>query len=315
MTLQVTALVLVAALLHASWNALLRGASDRLWSLAIMCAAIALACAAAAPFLPLPASASWPYLAGSAALHVGYNLFLVRTYRSGDFGQTYPIARGSSPLLVTLGAAAFAGERLGTVSTLGVLLVCGGIISLAFRGRHPAVSSLPYALGTGCFIGAYSVTDGLGARLSGNVAAYTTWLCLIWGALIPSIYIALRGWRTLRRSARETLVAGGGGIVSLLAYGIVILAMSLGPMGPVSALRETSVVFAVLLGRLFLHEKLTIRRLAACVIIAAGAMCLGQSARAAVAPPNICDGKIGGCISSPAQFPFGSSPRRRQITL
>ncbi|WP_404711927.1 EamA family transporter [Sphingomonas sp. MMS24-J13] len=276
MTLSISLLVLFAAALHASWNAVLRAGEDRLWGMTVMCVAVAIVCALLVPFVPMPARPSWLYAALSGLLHIGYNLFLVRTYRSGDLGQTYPIARGSSPLLVSVGAALFAGELPDPVSLLGVVLVSGGIISLAFQGKGFSRETLAYALGTGCFIGAYSVTDGIGARLSGTPVGYTIWLCLLWGLLMPPVYIAARGWRGLIRAPRATLIASGGGLVSLLAYGIVIFAMTLGPMGPVSALRETSVVFAALIGRIFLRERLTWRRLGACIVIAIGAICIGQ---------------------------------------
>ena len=276
MSISTSLIVLLAAVLHASWNALLRAGSDRLWTMTVMCLAIALACAGLALVVPMPAQAAWGCAVLSALLHVGYNLFLVRTYRTGDLGQTYPIARGSSPLLVSLGAAMFAGERPDLISLMGVLLISGGIVSLAFRGRKVAIDNLPYALGTGCFIGAYSVTDGIGVRLAGTAAGYTTWMCLLWGVLMPPVYAALRDWRSLVRGPREVSVAAAGGLVSLLAYGIVIFAMSLGPMGAVSALRETSVVFAALIGRLFLHERLTVHRFLACIVVAAGAICIGH---------------------------------------
>jgi drug/metabolite transporter (DMT)-like permease len=276
MTLSISLLVLFAAALHASWNAVLRAGGDRLWGMTIMCIAVAIVCGLLVFIVPLPAMPSWRYALLSSLLHIGYNLFLVRTYRSGDLGQTYPIARGSSPLLVSIGAAMFAGEMPDPISLMGVLLVSGGIISLAFQGKGFSRETLFYALGTGCFIGAYSVTDGIGARLSGTPVGYTIWLCLLWGVFMPPVYIAMRGWRSLFRGRRETLVASGGGLVSLLAYGIVIFAMTLGPMGPVSALRETSVVFAALIGRVFLHERLTWWRLGACCVIAAGALCIGQ---------------------------------------
>ena len=163
------------------------------------------------------------------------------------------------------------------VSAVGVLLVSGGIISLAFQGRRFALDSLPYALLTGCFIGAYSVTDGLGVRLSGTPAGYTIWMCLLWGVMMPPVYAAIRDWRGLIRGPRETSAVAAGGLVSLLAYGIVIFAMSLGPMGPVSALRETSVVFAALIGRFFLHERLSAYRVAACLVVALGAVCIGHN--------------------------------------
>ncbi len=276
MSFEIVVIVLLAAVLHASWNALLRSGADRLWSMTVMCIAIAVVCAALAPLVPLPAGASWPYAILSALLHIGYNLFLVRTYRSGDLGQTYPISRGSSPVLVSLGGLIFAGEVPDAISAIGVALVSGGVISLAFQNRKVGLGSIPYALGTGCFIGAYSVTDGIGVRLSGTPIGYTVWMCLLWGLLAPLVYVAIRDWRSLVRGPRETWIAAGGGIVSLLAYGIVIYAMSLGAMGAVSALRETSVVFAALIGRFFLHERLTAYRTVACVIVAIGAVCIGN---------------------------------------
>lgn len=277
MPIGISLIVLVAAVLHASWNALLRGGSDRLWSMTIMCIAIALVCALMAPFVPVPATASWACVALSALLHVGYNLFLVRTYRTGDLGQTYPIARGASPLLVSLGAAVFARELPGALGLTGVLLVSGGIVALAFQGRTIGRQTLLFALGTGCFIGAYSVTDGIGVRLSGSPVGYTVWMCLSWGLLAPATYIVLRDPRSLMRGRREMLVTGGAGIVSLLAYGIVIFAMARGEMGPVSALRETSVVFAALIGRVFLRERLSPHRIMACLMVAAGAVLIGHA--------------------------------------
>ncbi|SFI14007.1 MULTISPECIES: DMT family transporter [unclassified Pseudomonas] len=275
MPLPIVLLILFAALLHASWNALLRVGADRLWSMTMMCVAVAIASSVIALFLAPPAPASWPYAVLSGVLHVGYNLFLVRSYKVGDLGQTYPIARGSSPILITLCALVFAGETLSTNALIGILLVSGGIISLAFRQRRLAVPSLPYALGTGFFIAAYSVTDGIGARLSGAPMAYTVWMCALWGVLMPLVYIGLRDTRSLFAPRPGVITALIGGLVSLLAYGIVIYAMSHAPMGAVSALRETSVLFAALIGYLFLGESLTVRKVLACVVIATGTMLIG----------------------------------------
>ena len=268
-------LVLFAALLHASWNAALRGGADRLWSMTIMCVAVAITSVAIALFLEAPAQASWFYGVLSAVLHVGYNLFLVRSYKVGDLGQTYPISRGSSPILITLAASVFAGETVGAVAMIGILLVSGSIISLAFRGRKLAVPSLPYALGTGCFIAAYSVTDGIGVRLSGAPMAYTVWMCALWGVLMPLVYVSVRDTKSLFTFRPGFMTAFIGGLVSLLAYGIVIYAMSAAPMGAVSALRETSVLFAVLIGYFFLGETLTVRKMLACTLIAIGTIIIG----------------------------------------
>lgn len=274
MTSAITALVLFAAFLHASWNALLKGGEDRLWSMTIMGVGTSLACLALVPLLPLPHPASWPYLLGSAVLHIGYNAFLIRAYRGGEFGSAYPVARGSSPLLVTLGAALTAGEWPRPIAALGILLVSAGIISLAFRGRRLPEAGILYALGTGFFIAAYSVTDGIGGRLSGNATAYTVWMCLLWGGTAIPVYVLRRRDGRLWRGARQTGMAALGGIVSLLAYGIVIYAMTLAPMGAVSALRETSVLFAVLLGRIVFGEQLSGRRVLSALVIVVGALCL-----------------------------------------
>ncbi len=274
MTLSIAAIVLFAALLHASWNALLKGGGDGLWSMTVMGVATAIACAVALPFLPWPLRASWPFIAASALLHVGYNAFLIRAYRSGDFGSAYPIARGSSPMLVTLGAALTAGESPTLLNVAGILLVSIGIISLAFSRQTAAGNGIFYALGTGVFIAAYSVTDGIGGRLSGNAIAYTLWMCLLWGATALPVYLLMRPGQDLWRGTRVTGLAAIGGIVSVAAYGIVIFAMTRAPMGSVSALRETSVLFAIVLGRLFFAEPLTARRIVSALVIAAGAICL-----------------------------------------
>lgn len=274
MTPSIAALVLLAALMHASWNALLKGGGDGFWTMTVMGIATSLACAAAVPFLPLPAAASWPYIAGSALLHIGYNGFLIRAYRKGDFGSAYPIARGSSPLLVTIGAALVAGEWPVPLGLVGILLVSVGIISLAFRQKQLPETGIFYAFGTGMFIAAYSVTDGIGGRLSGNPVAYTVWMCLAWGATALPIYLLRRPRAQVWRGTRKTGLAALGGVVSLAAYAIVIFAMTHAPMGSVSALRETSVLFAVFLGWIFFGETLTARRIGSALVIALGALCL-----------------------------------------
>lgn len=275
MPIHIISLVLFAAVLHASWNALLRAVGDRLWSMTIMCVAVAGASVLGALFMVAPAAASWPYAVLSAVLHVGYNLFLVRSYRLGDLGQTYPVARGCSPILITLGAALFAGEHVEASALMGIGLISAGIIALALSKGRLAVPGLPYAVGTGVFIAAYSVTDGIGARLSGAPMAYTLWMCALWGVMMPAVYIGLRGVRSLVTPRPGFLIAIAGGLVSLLAYSTIIYAMSWAPMGAVSALRETSVVFAALIGYFFLGESLTVRKLLACAVIALGTIVMG----------------------------------------
>lgn len=273
MTPLVLACVMSAAILHAGWNAVLRGGSDPLWSMTLMMIAVAGVTAIASLFVPWPNAASWPYVIASAVIHTGYNLSLVRTYRSGDLGQTYPVSRGSSPVLVALGAALFAHETLGVVSAIGIALVSGGILSLALQGNRFRSDFLPAAFTTGVLIGAYTVVDGIGVRLSGDSLAYSTSMFLLWSITMPPIYYAIRGKPPAYTKA-QTAMAMAGGIVSILAYGIVIWAMQYDAMGVVSALRETSVVYAAIIGRIFLKEKLTVRRITSCIAIAIGAACL-----------------------------------------
>jgi drug/metabolite transporter (DMT)-like permease len=200
-------------------------------------------------------------------------------YRSGDLGETYPVARGASPALIALGGSVFAGEWMGPLGIVGVGLVCAGIFLLAvaraadglfrLRGRN-----LTAALATGVSIAAYSVADGLGVRASGNWVAYTGGI-FAFELAMPFWYLARQGRTALAISPTEAAKAASGGLISLVAYGAIIWAMQGNAMGAVSALRETGVVFAALLGALFLNERLTGLRLAACCIIAAGAACVG----------------------------------------
>ncbi len=275
MSLLVAAIVLFSAFLHASWNALLHSGRDRLWTVTIMNLAMLVVAVVALSFLPLPERASWPYVVVSGFLEVGYNLFLIQAYRYGDLGQAYPIARGASPVLVTLGAAAFAGELLSLTAIIGILLVSGSIVALAFEGKRLNLRTTAMALITGCFIAAYTVVDGIGVRLSGNSFAYTAWMVVFWAIPMPVILLAVRGRNAFVAPALEVTKAAAGGIIALIAYGTIIWALSLGAMGPISALRETSVVFAALIGCILLNEPLSTRRVAACAVIAMGAACLG----------------------------------------
>ena len=275
MSATVIGLALFAAILHASWNAFLRTGSDRLWTVTVMSFSATIAAVPLALFHPLPAAAAWPYIVLSACLQVGYSLFLVAAYRYGELGQVYPIVRGSVPLLVTLGGFALAGERLSTLQTLGVVLAALGIMSLSLGKGRAATTSILYALATGAIIAAYATVDAVGVRSAGSSGAYTAWVLLVYGMLLPVTFIICRGKLTVDLRSPDALKALGGGIFALIAYGAVVAAFALGPAGPITAIRETSVVFAVLIGRLFLGETLTPKRIAACGVVALGAICLG----------------------------------------
>ncbi|MFM0643625.1 DMT family transporter [Paraburkholderia bryophila] len=272
--------VLFAALLHASWNAMLHSNRDRFLSMTWMSIAIATIATLAVVFVtPRPAAAAWPYIVASGFVHTFYNVTLVRSYRSNDLARAYPIARGSSPLLVTLGAALFAHEAIGLLHVLGIVMISGGIVAIALDGSRVSRAGVLAALTTGATIAVYTVIDGIGVRLSdGQALAYTAWMFLFYW-LMPVLFVAMRGlaalWAPVRAEPWAVSSSLVGGLVSIAAYGIVIWALQSGAMGAVSALRETSVVFAVLIGRLFLRETVSAKRWLACVVVAAGAVCLG----------------------------------------
>lgn len=275
----VLALVLLAALLHAGWNALLKAGGDPFVRLAMVNLVGGLCALPLLPLVAVPAAASWPYLLGSVVCHHAYFLCLGYGYRFGDLSHVYPIARGSAPPLVALAAALFAGEVPGPFGTLGLALTCAGIVSLAFDHGLRLVSARPalWALATGAAIGAYTVCDGLGGRAAGDVFGYILWLFLV-NALPFTLLVA---YRRRHRIAVEVARNWRGGVVSgalsMGAYGLVIWAMSITPMAHVAALRETSVLIAAWLGSRLLAEPFGARRVAAAGVIAAGVVLLQVS--------------------------------------
>jgi len=277
MSISVIGLALFAAILHASWNAFLRSGADRFWTMTVMTLAMTVAAIPVALFLPLPAIEAWPYLVGSALFQLAYGLLLVAAYRQGELGQVYPIIRGSAPLLVTLGGLIFAGDVLLPLAMFGVSCIVLGIMLLALGKARASSSSMLYALATGVSIAGYSTVDAVGIRISGDTGAYIAWVFVLPGILLAIAFCVMRGPLRIDLRSRETVKTIGGGFVSLVSYGAVLLAYSMAPAGPVSALRETSVVFAVLIGWLFLGEMLSAKRIAACLVVAAGAILIGLS--------------------------------------
>jgi drug/metabolite transporter (DMT)-like permease len=272
----VIGLALSAAILHATWNAFLRSGGDRLWTVTVMSFA---STAVALPCLfvyGVPPSGAWPYIPLSAALQVGSTVFLVAAYRHGELGQVYPIVRGTVPLLVTVGGFLIAGDRLDARQIGGIVLVAVGIMSLAFGKRRTSVLPIVFALTTGTIVAAYVTVDSIGVRKAEVSAAYTAWVLALYGMLMPIAFIVVRGRLAVDFQSRDTWKALAGGLVAMIAYGSVVAAFALGPAGPISALRETSVVFAVLIGWKFLGEVPTARRVIACVIVATGAILLGH---------------------------------------
>jgi drug/metabolite transporter (DMT)-like permease len=266
----VFAVVLLAAVLHASWNALVKSGGDPYLRLAIVNLTHSVVVLPLLPFVAVPAAEAWPWLLGSVATHLVYYFFLAAGYRVGDLSHVYPIARGVAPPLVALGALLVAGEVLSLAGTLAIGLVCIGIWVVAGRGptsRRP----LLLALGTGTAIAAYTVCDGMGGRASGDVLGYIVWLFLLDGWPFAVLVLLHRGTGGLRKTlAQAWQPAIGGGMMSVLAYGLVIWAMSTAPLAYVSALRETSVILAAAIGTLLLGEPFGRRR-----ILAAGLVVIG----------------------------------------
>ena len=270
--------VIGAALLHATWNALVKGSADKALSMGAVVIGHMPAALLALPFVPLPAAESLPYLAGGIALHFGYQLFLLKSYEIGDLTQVYPIARGSAPLMVALVSVTLLGVTLTGAETLAILLIATGIISLALvrqsdglRNRQAAAA----ALATGGFIAAYSLSDGLGARLAGTSLGYYCWLALGNGVLMIG-YLALRAPATLRAvpTRRGMPVFVIGGTASFVAYALVTWAFTQAPIALVTALRETSIVFALLIGVLLLGEKLSLAKVFSTMTTLLGAVLL-----------------------------------------
>lgn len=268
-SLPVTLAVLGAALLHASWNVLLKSGGDKELETISIAVGSGLVALVAAPFVPAPAPASWPWLAASALVHILYFIFLAGAYRWGELSYTYPVMRGGGPMIVAVVGALALGEVLPLAETLGVLMICVGIFAFA-SGKHDRRAT-GFAVANAVVIAAYTLIDAQGARSSGAPVSYTLWFFAANGAVIL-VYGFVRGRGAAMADYFRTKWPRAllGGSLAVGAYGIALWAMTRAPVALVAVLRETSVIFAALLGAFFLREKLTRRRLAA-----TGAVMLG----------------------------------------
>ena len=275
MEFAVFVMVIAAALLHAVWNAVIKFQGDRLVVMAIVTGSSGFISLLALPFVAFPTLESWPYIGLSLVLHNIYYLFLISSYRLGDFSHVYPIARGVAPVVVTLISVLFLEESLTTAGLFAVALISLGLVALA-RVREPLSNWRPIAaaLATGVCIALYTVTDGLGVRAAADPHSYTFWLFFLDGFPLVLLVALVKRRETLRVMRTHWLPGLFAGVVSLFAIWMVMWALALAPMAYVSALRETSTMFAVIIGVVFLKEHLDLRRLAAVFCAMAGTLIL-----------------------------------------
>ena len=271
--------VLLAALLHATWNALVKGGQDKHAAMAAVVVGHLPLALLTLPFAPLPDAAALPWLAAGIGLHLGYQLFLVAGYQAGDLTQVYPIARGSAPLIVTAVSVTLLGVAFTAGQLLAVAAIAIGILSIALVRRSDGTRNpraVAMALGTGGFIAAYSLVDGIGAREAGTALGYWSWAA-IGNAVLFSLWTAARRPALLPRLVRDPgLRRMGliGGSASYLAYALVVWAFTQAPIALVTALRETSIVFALLIGVGVLGERLSLAKVVSTFVTIAGAVLL-----------------------------------------
>ena len=272
---------LTAAVLHAVWNAVVKVDGDRLMAMAVVIGTTGLLAPVLLLLGPGPAPESWAYIVVSALLNNVYFLLLIEAYRVGDLSHAYPLARGSAPLMVAAGAAVFGGESLGAGELVGIALVSGAIISLVFNagdGRQAGWRPIVYPLLTGLMIAAYTVVDGIGVRLSGSPAGFIGWLFILSPLPIAIIAVVRRGYGVIGFLQSRWKPAVVAGCLNLGSYGLAIWALSLGAMAHVSALRETSVIIAALIGTFVLGESFGRKRIFSAIIVAIGVVIINLAA-------------------------------------
>ena len=271
MTVSVFSLVLLAAALHAIWNAVIKGTGDKTIAIGLVALGHMFLGLIGAAILPLPDIKVIPFIIASTLIHWGYYYGLTTAYKFGDLSLIYPIARGISPVIVTFFAFFWIDERLSWVEMGGVLLISSGILFLGLRSlsNEKSIPALVFALTTGILIAAYSLTDGFGVRLTENPLSYIVWLFIAEGFIVFYIFVRFKV-RLLKSSFSEIMLGFFAGVISTVAYGLALYAKSLAPLGIVTALRETSVIIATLIGVLWFKEKPIGYRIGAASIVFCG---------------------------------------------
>jgi drug/metabolite transporter (DMT)-like permease len=274
MSFDVFAIIMLCAALHATWNAVVKGGSNKLLTTCMITSIAALIALAGIPLFELPAKESWPFIGASVILQVLYFVLVASTYRIADMSQTYPVMRGTAPLLVAIVSVCLLSESLSVLAWTGIAVISIGILSMAATPSPGQRKGLILALINAGVIAGYTLVDGLGVRKSNAPAAYTLWIFLLTG--IPLVAWALANRRNEFRDyvTRHWRVGMVGGFGAVASYGLALWAMTAAPIATVSALRETSILFGVVISALALKEHLTRVRIASACIIAVGAMIL-----------------------------------------
>lgn len=274
MAVSVFSIVLLAAAFHATWNAVVKGGGDKLLTTVLITGWGALIAVVLLPLLAAPSRASWPFIASSAVFSVSYYGLVARIYRIADMSATYPLMRGTAPLIVAIVSVAFMGERLVPLAWLGIVVICAGILGMVIGRRSSGNRGVALALLAAAITATYTLIDGAGVRRSGSPAAYTLWIFLLTGA--PLVLWAM----TTRRQAFIGYVSDNwrsglaGGFGTVLSYGLALWAMTVAPVAVVAALRETAILFGVMISGLVLKETVSPARIAGACVIAAGAVAL-----------------------------------------
>jgi len=264
--------VMLAALLHAGWNAAIKTGLSKQGAMFLLSVGHAALGLAVIPFYGWPPAAVWPWLLASGAIHMGYQVFLAYAYEQGDMSRVYPIARGAAPLIVLLVGITVLDDPLRGAEVAGILVLGAGIALMA-RGvfRHgESRRLLPLALGAACATAGYTLTDGIGARVWGEALGYVAWLMVLSAVFYTPVAVALKGTAVLRAGRRDWAMGMAAAAASFLAYAIAVWAMTRAPIPLVGALRETSILFAVLIGWLVFAERMDRGKLVALALILAG---------------------------------------------
>jgi drug/metabolite transporter (DMT)-like permease len=275
MPLAVFTIVLFAALLHASWNAIVKGAGDKLLTTVLVTTSAALLAVISLPALRSPNPGSWPFILASSLFQIAYFGLLARTYHIADMSETYPLMRGTAPLLVAAVSVLALGARLTLTMWIGVAVICLGILGMAAGNRRRNRGGIALALLNAVVIAGYTLIDGLGVRHSGAPAAYTLWIFLVSGVPLAAWAIRTRGSAAVCEYARRNWYFGLiGGVGTVASYGLALWAMTIAPIAVVAALRESSILFGVVISGLLLKERVGPARFAAACTIALGAAVL-----------------------------------------